>query len=144
MKKTHVFMIFTIFLLAIFVSGCFGGGSEDSTDTGCGVEDYYSEICGACGDCDEAAFLYASILESAGIRTGIVHIPNHAFLIIKLGDVWRGFETATVSYNKDTLFREFTESISEGNKKYLQWKDNSNATIVYPSDEWEKGLRKIS
>ena len=39
------------------------------------------------GDCDDSTALYCSLLESAGIRTALIQLPNHVMMAFDLGQV---------------------------------------------------------
>ena len=39
------------------------------------------------GDCDDSTALYCSLLESAGIKTALIQLPNHVLMAFDLGNI---------------------------------------------------------
>jgi len=86
------------------------------------------------GDCDDTSVLFASMLESIGINTALIDIPQHVFMmfntgvleenkeevssnpndyLIKDGMVWIAIETTMI---KDGFFKAWKEAMFEYNK----------------------------
>jgi transglutaminase-like putative cysteine protease len=92
------------------------------------------------GDCDEISGLYASVLEVLGIETKKVNIPGHQYMLIKLGEYWKGFDPTVQDYRGDRVLADFQFSLELGEDEY---KDvDENTSIYSPREEWAKGLRK--
>jgi tetratricopeptide (TPR) repeat protein len=81
------------------------------------------------GDCDDLVILYASALESLGIRTMVIDIPGHMFMMFEIGSV--------EDLGKDTLNKLFV--IHEGSV----WIP-IEATLVGKTfmKAWEEGSKK--
>ena len=41
----------------------------------------------AFGDCDDSTALYCSLLESVGIKTALIQLPNHVLMAFDLGTI---------------------------------------------------------
>lgn len=87
----------------------------------------YETLNNNAGDCDDLAVLYASLLESIGLDSFLVIVPNHIFA----GYVnSRGYAVPI-----ETTASDFDSAISLGSSEYSQYKDDKE--IIYPSSQWD-------
>lgn len=93
------------------------------------------------GDCDEMSGLYASVLEALGIETKKVNIPGHQYMLIKLGEYWKGFDPTVRDYWGSRVLSDFQFSLELGEEQYRD--RDENTTVYSPREEWAKGLRKV-
>lgn len=104
------------------------------------------------GDCDDTTILYAAILENLGIRTALVDVPRHIFMMFDTGvhqrqqlmlclpddqyviydqHVWLPVET--------TLYGEsFADALKKGAEEFYQFDLNNDLKIVDVHYAWEK------
>ena len=87
------------------------------------------------GDCDDLTSLYASLLESAGISTGLVDVPGHVFVVFDSGltaDELRryispsfGFQvrngTAWIPVEITMVGKSFNDAWTQGTVELKKW-----------------------
>ena len=81
------------------------------------------------GDCDDQAILYASLLESIGMKSFLVLVPGH---------IYSGYINSEGEYVPiETTASDFDAAISRGAYQYNNIEEDS-ATIFKPSEIWYK------
>ena len=107
----------------------------------------------AFGDCDDSTALYCSLLESAGIQTALIRLPNHVMMAFDLGGVsldWaQEADLSDVYYQaingyvwipvETTLIKNGFASAWKAASEALQTVTSPNVPEVVPVGEaWEK------
>jgi len=96
------------------------------------------------GDCDDLAVLYASLLESVGVTTKLIYIPQHVFVGYEYTDgMWHLVETAPIYKPTNYILWEDSHFDDASAKGYENWMDNKeSAAIVETRNAWELGIRR--
>ena len=100
------------------------------------------------GDCDDLVILFATAMESLGIRTKILDIPGHMFMMFEVGkveklgadthddlfviyedSVWVPIETTLVG-------KTFMEAWEEGSRKYYKWQSKGLVGVMDLRESW--------
>ena len=104
------------------------------------------------GDCDDLTALYASLLESAGIATGLVDVPGHVFVIFDSGltaeEIRRyvgptaGFQvrngTAWVPVEITAVGKSFNDAWAAGTGELKKWDGLKKFNVVETSAAQEQ------
>ncbi len=104
------------------------------------------------GDCDDLSILFCALLENLGIRTAMVDVPGHVFVIfetqvkaqtadmittnhdlivVREGLVWIPVEPTMVGQTN------FTEAWVKGAEVYRQWESKGKLNIIDTHASWE-------
>lgn len=97
------------------------------------------------GDCDDLSVLYASLLESVGIKTKLIYIPGHVFVGYEYTDRgdWHAVETTMIRAPTDWILWEDSYFDDATAKGYENWEGyEESAVIVETRDAWELGIRR--
>nr|WP_321498092.1 transglutaminase-like domain-containing protein [uncultured Methanolobus sp.] len=95
------------------------------------------------GDCDDLAVLYASLLESVGIETELIHIPGHVFVAYEYSSGnWRKIETTMISAPRKFLGIEIHSYYGDACERgYEEWNENKEvAEIIRTHEAWNLGI----
>ncbi len=91
------------------------------------------------GDCDDLTSLYSSLLEAVGIRTAVVDVPGHVFVLMDTGvpeseEIYFGFPRESYVLRNGTIWipvettlvgASFTEAWKKGSENYKKWLDKA-------------------
>jgi len=105
------------------------------------------------GDCDDLSILFCALLENLGIRTAIVDVPGHVFIMFETqvlaqhaeritsnpdllvfheGKVWIPVEVTLVGQS------EFTSAWIKGAEVYRQWEAKEKINLIDTHASWEE------
>ncbi len=100
------------------------------------------------GDCDDLVILFAAALESLGIRTKILDIPGHMFMMFEVGKVEDlGADThdnlfivhegaVWVPVEATLVGKPFMSAWQEGSRKYYKWQPQGLVGVMDLRDAW--------
>jgi DNA-binding beta-propeller fold protein YncE/predicted negative regulator of RcsB-dependent stress response len=101
------------------------------------------------GDCDDLVILTAAALESLGIRTKVLDIPGHMFMMFEVGkvdalgtDTHDNFfvihdDSVWVPLEATLVGKTFMEAWEEGSRKYYKWEPQGLLGIMDLRKSWE-------
>jgi hypothetical protein len=100
------------------------------------------------GDCDDLVILFATSLESLGIRTKILDIPGHMFMMFEVGtvealgadthsDLFVVYEDSVwVPVEATLVGKTFLEAWEEGSRKFYKWQPQGLVGVMDLRESW--------
>ena len=100
------------------------------------------------GDCDDLVILYAAALESLGIKTMVLDIPGHMFMMFEVGKIEDlGADThdnlfvvyedsVWVPVEATLVGKTFMDAWQEGSRKYYKWKPQGLVGYMGMQESW--------
>ncbi len=100
------------------------------------------------GDCDDLVILFAAAMESLGIRTKVLDIPGHMFMMFEVGKVEKlGNDThddlfviyegsVWVPIEATLVGKTFMEAWEEGSRKYYKWQPKGLVGVMDLRESW--------
>ena len=100
------------------------------------------------GDCDDLVILNTAALESIGIRTMVLDIPGHMFMMFEVGKVetlGRDTHNNMFVIYEDSVWvpveatlvgRTFLEAWEEGSRKYYKWDEQGLLGVMDLREAW--------